>query len=103
MVYHGVKRYGGRLIYRAGLAMLDKHRPHRLIARAPGWTFQAEAPYELAGLVPNVVFPTGLLVRGDELWMYYGAADNYVCLATAKLKDVLNALENVPDRTAPGA
>jgi len=44
-------------------------------------------------LVPNVVFPTGLLLRGDELWMYYGAADTHTCLATAKLKDVLAALE----------
>jgi len=93
LIYHGVKGYGGRLIYRAGLAMLDKHKPHKMIARSPGWVFQAEAPYELTGLVPNVVFPTGALLRGDELWMYYGAADSFTCLATAKLKDVLAILE----------
>jgi len=45
--------------------------------------------------VSNVVFPTGLLLRGDELWMYYGAADTCVCLATAKLADVLATLESV--------
>lgn len=93
LIYHGVKGYGGRLIYRVGLAMLDRDNPHKVIARAPGFVFQSQAPYELSGLVPNVVFPTGLLLRGDELWMYYGAADTYVCLATAKLQDVLNALE----------
>ncbi|MGB2863400.1 MAG: hypothetical protein WBC05_08755 [Sedimentisphaerales bacterium] len=49
-------------------------------------------PYELSGLTPNVVFPTGLLLRGDELWMYYGAADNCTCLATAKLDEVLALL-----------
>lgn len=92
LIYHGVKGYGGRLIYRTGLAMLDKDRPHKLIARSPDWVFQAEAPYEQSGLVPNVVFPTGVLLRGDELWVYYGAADTYVCLATAKLKDVLGTL-----------
>jgi hypothetical protein len=32
---------------------------------------QVTALYELSGLVPNVVFPTGLLRRGDKLWMYY--------------------------------
>jgi predicted GH43/DUF377 family glycosyl hydrolase len=64
-----------------------------LVARSPNWVFQAEMPYELAGLVPNVVFPTGLLLRGDELWMYYGAADTYICLATAKLADVLAVLD----------
>lgn len=96
LIYHGVKRYGGRLVYRAGAAMLDRNKPHRMIARARGWIFQAEASYELTGLVPNVIFPTGLLLRGDELWMYYGAADTYVCLATAKLEDVLALLEESP-------
>ena len=96
LIYHGVKGYGGRLIYRTGVAMLDRDKPHKIIARSPQWVFQAEAPYELSGLVPNVVFPTGLLVRGDELWMYYGAADTYVCLAIAHLEDVLAVLEE-PD------
>ncbi len=72
--------------------MLDRHTPHKVIARCPDWVFQAEAPYELSGLVPNVVFPTGVVVRGDELWMYYGAADTCVCLATAKINDVLATL-----------
>lgn len=92
LIYHGVKGYGGRLIYRVGVALLDRDRPYRMIARSPNWVFQAEAPYEISGLVPNVVFPSGLLVRGDELWLYYGAADTHVCLATAKLKDVLDLL-----------
>lgn len=92
LIYHGVKGYGGHLVYRVGVALLDKKKPYRMIARSANWVFQAEAPYELSGLVPNVVFPTGLLVRGDELWLYYGAADTYVCLATAKLADVLGTL-----------
>jgi hypothetical protein len=41
----------------------------------------------------NVVLQTGLLLRGDELWMYYGAADTCTCLATAKLDHVLAMLE----------
>jgi predicted GH43/DUF377 family glycosyl hydrolase len=94
LIYHGVKTYGGRLVYRVGIALLDHDTPHKLLHRARHWIFQAEAPYELSGLVPNVVFPSGVLVRGDELWMYYGAADTYVCLATAKLKDVLAAADD---------
>lgn len=99
LIYHGVKGYGGHLIYRTGVAMLDRHRPNKIISRSPQWVFQAEAPYELSGLVPNVVFPTGLLVRGDELWMYYGAADTYVCLAIARLEDVLAVLEDSDGRS----
>ncbi|MFC1603883.1 hypothetical protein ACFL5F_02545 [Planctomycetota bacterium] len=81
-----------RPVYRAGVALLDKDKPHKTIARSRNWIFQAEAPYELSGLTPNVVFPTGLLLRGDELWMYYGAADSCTCLATTKLDEVLALL-----------
>ena len=93
LVYHGVKAYGGSFVYRAGLALLDRDKPYKMIARSNGWVFQARESYEISGLVPNVVFPTGLLLRGDELWMYYGAADTSVCLATAKLDDVLATLD----------
>jgi predicted GH43/DUF377 family glycosyl hydrolase len=89
LIYHGVKAYGGQLVYRTGVALLEKDRPHKVVARSRNWIFQAEAPYEMSGLTPNVVFPTGLLIRGDELWMYYGAADTCVCLATAKLDEIL--------------
>ena len=94
LIYHGVKAYGGRLVYRVGLALLDRDRPYKMIARSPDWVFQAEAPYEISGLVPNVVFPTGAVLRGDDVWMYYGAADTHVCLATAKLQDLLSRLES---------
>jgi len=93
MIFHGVKAYGGRLIYRAGAVLLDADTPHKVLARSKGAVFQAEAPYELSGTVPNVVFPTGAIVHGDELWMYYGAADTYVCLATAKLADIIAVLD----------
>ena len=92
LIYHGVKAYGGHLVYRAGVALLDKDKPHKAIARSRNWIFQAEAPYELSGLTPNVVFPTGLLQRGDQLWMYYGSADTCTCLATADIDDILKML-----------
>jgi len=101
LIYHGVKRYAGQLVYRAGVAMLDKDQPHKLIARAPNSIFQAEASYEKSGFLPNVVFPTGLLRRGDELWMYYGAADTCTCLAVAKIEDVLGELESVDQPRFP--
>ncbi len=93
LLYHGVKQYGEKDVYRVGAAMLDLHEPHKLIARTRRCIFKPTAPYEESGLMPNVVFPTGMLLRGDELWMYYGAGDTCVCLATAKLDDVLAKLE----------
>lgn len=92
LIYHGVKGYGGGLLYRVGVALLQEDTPHKMIARAPGFVFQASAPYEVSGIVPNVVFPTGALLRGDELWMYYGAADRCIGLATARIGDLLAAV-----------
>jgi beta-1,4-mannooligosaccharide/beta-1,4-mannosyl-N-acetylglucosamine phosphorylase len=94
LIFHGVKQYGSQLVYRAGTALLDEKKPYKVIARSPSWVFQAEAPYEISGLIPNVVFPTGLLLRGDELWMYYGAADSSACLAIAKLDDILAGMKD---------
>lgn len=95
LLYHGVKQYGDKDVYRVGAALLDRARPHKVLARTPQCIFKPIERYEVSGLLSNVVFPTGLLLRGDELWMYYGAADACVALATAKLDDVLNVLERV--------
>jgi predicted GH43/DUF377 family glycosyl hydrolase len=63
------------------------------MARTDDWVFAPETAYERSGDVPNVVFPCGAVIRGDEVWMYYGAADSSVCLATAALEDLLEAVK----------
>ena len=89
LIYHGVKEMGVRPVYRLGLALLDLQDPRKVLARASEWVFAAEADYELRGLVPNVVYTCGALCRGDEVWMYYGAADTVVALAIARVSDLL--------------
>ena len=42
--------------------------------------------------MPNVVFPEGAVVKGDELFVYYGAADKTCCLATCKLDELVDFL-----------
>jgi predicted GH43/DUF377 family glycosyl hydrolase len=93
LFYHGVKEYAGQKIYRVGAALLDRDKPHKVLARTPRCLFKATEPYEVSGLVPNVVFPTGVIRRGSDLWVYYGAADTCVCLAVVSLERVLSALE----------
>jgi beta-1,4-mannooligosaccharide/beta-1,4-mannosyl-N-acetylglucosamine phosphorylase len=39
--------------------------------------------------VGNVVFTCGALLDGDEVKVYYGAADHVMCLATASVDDIL--------------
>jgi beta-1,4-mannooligosaccharide/beta-1,4-mannosyl-N-acetylglucosamine phosphorylase len=89
LLYHGAKEMGQRPLYRLGAALLDLHNPRKVLARASSWIFAPEAYYERQGLVPGVVFTCGAVPRGDELWMYYGAADTVVGLATAKISNVV--------------
>jgi predicted GH43/DUF377 family glycosyl hydrolase len=46
------------------------------------------------GDTPNLVFHCGWIMDGDEIRMYYGAADTCIALATASLKEVLDCLLN---------
>src|SRR3989344_1661561 len=73
-----------------GAALLDAESPHKLIARAPGCILQPVATYKREGLVPNVTFPEGAVVAGDNLYVYYGCADTVIGLATCKLNDLLD-------------
>jgi predicted GH43/DUF377 family glycosyl hydrolase len=97
VIYHGVKETVAGVIYRVGLALVDLDEPTRLLGRASSWVFGPLAPYERQGDVPNVVFPCGLIhnARTDQIRLYYGAADTSICVATAQLGDLLDAIEPV--------
>lgn len=94
LVYHGVKEVAGDSVYRLGAALLDRDDPSRLIGRARRWLMSPQEPYERFGDAPNVVFSCGAIVRGEELWIYYGAADCSICLATCRLSSVLSLVKS---------
>ena len=98
LVYHGVKDTVSGQVYRVGLALLDLDEPTRVLQRLPNWILAPLAPYERTGDVPNVVFPCGLLhdAATGEVRLYYGAADDSICLATAQLGDLLEAVLAAP-------
>jgi predicted GH43/DUF377 family glycosyl hydrolase len=98
LFYHGVKDTVGGDIYRVGLALLDLNEPTHVLRRVPNWIFAPLAPYERTGDVPNVVFPCGLVhdPGSDEVRLYYGAADSSICVATARLHDLLEAVLTAP-------
>jgi len=93
LIYHGIKIMAERPVYSLGFALLDKDNPRKVLARSEDWVFEPTADYELCGLSPNVVFTCGAIPRGDEIWMYYGAADTVVALATAKTDDLLDFVQ----------
>ena len=96
LIYHGVKDVAGGPIYRIGAALLDKENPHKLIGRSRRWLLGPEESYERSGDAPNVVCACGSIIRDDDLWLYYGAADCSLCLARARIDDILSTVRNNP-------
>ncbi len=68
-----------KLRYCAGMVIHDLQRPDKVLYRSPEPLLCPESPYELRGIVDNVVFPTGIDPRPDlgprTFDFYYGMAD----------------------------
>jgi predicted GH43/DUF377 family glycosyl hydrolase len=90
LLYHGVS---WSTTYRVGAVLLDLEDPTIVKARTAIPLFEPEAEYEHKGIVPNVVFPCGLTVKKSEIFMYYGAGDLVVGVATVKVSSILKMLE----------
>ena len=90
LIYHGVDH---NFVYRAGAALLDLENPLRVIARFPEPILEPEREYEKEGDVPNVVFPEGTALFGNQLQVFYGAADKVIGLALANLDELLHELK----------
>ena len=89
-LYHGFKMTSAGPIYRAGSALHDLEDPSIVIARSSIPVLSPREDYERIGDIGNVVFACGAVVEPDgEIKMYYGAADTYMCVATAKLDEVV--------------
>jgi len=92
ILYHGVRTTASGAIYRLGLALLDLEDPQRVLARSSQWIMAPETAYEIFGDVDKVVFPCGWVLKGEEIWLYYGGADKCLALATARLPELLQWL-----------
>ncbi|MCP4583639.1 MAG: glycosidase [candidate division Zixibacteria bacterium] len=101
-IYHGIAtHFGSTNIYQAGVVLLDLDNPEKIIARGKYNILEPREPYELVGQVPNVVFPSGMIVKDlepdgtaksdSELFLYYGAADTSVGLAIATVSELIDA------------
>ena len=89
-IYHGVKLTVSGPVYRVGTVLLDLEDPSVVIGRCKVPLLSPREYYERMGDVNNVVFACGALVEPDgEVKLYYGAADTYLCVATAKLEEII--------------
>lgn len=89
--------------YKIGAMLLDLKDPTKVLHRSQSPILEPEAIYENEGFKAGVVYPCGAVIINDTLYIYYGAADSYVCVATANLEEFLQELRHseVARLTAP--
>jgi predicted GH43/DUF377 family glycosyl hydrolase len=88
-IYHGATSENR---YCLGAFLMDLNDPSIVISRSIEPIMVPTESYELSGFFGFVVFTNGHLVDGDELTIYYGAADEFVCGATFSIQEILQSL-----------
>ncbi|UCE08810.1 MAG: glycoside hydrolase family 130 protein [bacterium] len=87
LLYHGC---GRNSIYSLFLCLLDLHDPRKILKRGTAPILTPEDEWEKNGFFPNVVFSNGWVLMSDgTVKIYFGAADNCVCLAETTLDFLL--------------
>lgn len=100
IVYHGVSNLKSvsadsrELSYSAGMMILDKENPEKILYRSTHPILSPDLPQERMGVIDNVVFPTGIDRRDDlgqpnRFDVYYGMADNRIGVARLDLPEEL--------------
>lgn len=97
--YSYIQNYfgGGPRVFGIEALLLDLKDPHRIVGRTKGPIMVPEEIYELYGMVPDIVFPSGAMMEEDgRIDLYYGAADTVCAKASLNLADLLSAM--IPER-----
>lgn len=81
LIYNGAD-YQGK--YSVGWVLFSKNDPTKIIRRAQEPLLEVTEPWEKTGQTYSVVFAEGLAEKDGVWYLYYGAADTYVAVATWK-------------------
>lgn len=93
LLYSYIRNYfSSQRLFGVEAVLLDLKNPLKVIAKINTPILVPEEYYEKIGLVPNVVFPSGAIIKGGLIYLYYGAADTTCCLAFIKLSTLLEEL-----------
>ena len=94
LVYSHINHYGKKsVLFGIEAVILDRNDPRKIIDRTYSPVMTPEAYNEIYGMVPNIIFPSGALLKKELLHMFYGAADTTCNVATIPLKDLYARME----------
>jgi predicted GH43/DUF377 family glycosyl hydrolase len=88
LIYHGTEDNR----YKLYAMILDLKDPTKILYRTKEPILEPDAFYENQGIASGIVYSCGAIVKGENLFIYYGGADMVSCVATANLKLFLKEL-----------
>lgn len=99
VIYCHLQRYGhSDQVFGIEAFLLDLEDPRKIIGRTKGPFMVPEVYYEQVGHVPHTIFPSGALIRGDKLEVYYGATDTHCAVASIPLRNLLDSISESKKR-----
>lgn len=95
LFYHGVLNTCNGMVYRMGVALLDKDEPWKVLKRGRYYLLSPTETYECQGDVRNVVFPCACLTDAEsgKITIYYGCADTVTGMAFTTIDEISKFLE----------
>ncbi|MFC1790486.1 glycosidase [Patescibacteria group bacterium] len=91
--YHGIYNSPGKpLQYMMGILLLDLENPTKILYRSQEPVLVPEEPYEKKGYIRNVVFGCGAIEWKEAYYLYYGAADKVIGVASIPKDELLSYL-----------
>lgn len=93
LFYSYIKNYfSANRLFGIEAVLLDLKNPLKILSRTDYPLLAPEEYYERIGIVPNVIFPSGALMRKKSLYLYYGAADTTCSLAFVDTAGLINKM-----------
>ncbi|MEK9175002.1 MAG: hypothetical protein AAB795_00245 [Patescibacteria group bacterium] len=89
--YHAIDNDWSK--YKVGAMLLDLENPTKILYRSKKPVLEPDQLYENNGFKGGVVYASGAVVKNGNLLVYYGSADNYICVASANLDKFLEELK----------
>lgn len=90
LLYSYIRNYfSPQRLFSIEAVLLDLKNPSKIVARTEYPILTPEEYYERVGMVPNVIFPSGAMIKNSWINLYYGATDNTCCLARIELSSLL--------------
>jgi len=102
LIYSHIQKYfSDNKIFGISAVLLDLKNPQKVIAQTKTPFMVPEEKYERDGIVKNITFPSGALLKDDILKVFYGGADTVCAYAEMSLMGLLSSMKFFNEKDIP--